>query len=79
MPNLPIVSPSDRDILEPSSNEQARAAYLERQKRGISSVRPPSDMPSLEDMSLGSKSLPKRIQNFCQEWKDKRKYEWESL
>ena len=31
MPTLPIVSPSDRDILEPSSNEQARAAYLERQ------------------------------------------------
>ena len=36
-------------------------------------------MPSLEDMSLGSENLPKRIQNFCQEWKDKRKYEWESL
>ena len=31
MPTLPIVSPSERDILEPSSNEQARAAYLERQ------------------------------------------------
>ena len=30
-------------------------------------------------MLLGSKNLPKRIQNFCQEWKDKRKYEWESL
>ena len=45
----------------------------------MSSVRLPSDMPSLEDMSLGSENLPKRIQNFCQEWKDKRKYEWESL
>ena len=45
----------------------------------MSSVRLPSDMPSLEDMSLGSKNLLKRIQNFCQEWKDKRKYEWESL
>ena len=28
LPTLPIVSPSERDILEPSSNEQARAAYL---------------------------------------------------
>ena len=45
----------------------------------MSSVRLPSDMPSLEDMSLGSKNLPKRIQDFCQEWKDKRKNEWESL
>ena len=36
-------------------------------------------MPSLEDMSLGSENLPKRIQNLCQEWKDKMKYEWESL
>ena len=45
----------------------------------MNSVRLPSDMPSLEDMLLGSKNLPKRIQNFCQEWKDKRKYEWESL
>ena len=31
MPTLPIVSPSERDILEPSSNEQARAACLDRQ------------------------------------------------
>ena len=28
---MPIVPSSERDILEPSSNEQARAAYLERQ------------------------------------------------
>ena len=31
MPTIPIVSPCVRDILEPSSNEQARTAYLERQ------------------------------------------------
>ena len=79
MPTLPIVSPSEKDILEPSSNEQAKAAYLERQMQGMSSVRLPSDMPSLQDMLLGSENLPKRIQNFCQEQKDKRKYEWESL
>ena len=29
MPTIPIVLPHIRDILEPSSNEQARAAYLE--------------------------------------------------
>ena len=45
----------------------------------MSSVRLPSDMPSLQDMLLGSENLPKRMQNFCQEQKDKRKNEWESL
>ena len=29
---MPTVSSSERDILEPSSNEQAKAAYLERQR-----------------------------------------------
>ena len=56
-----------------------RAAYLERQMQGMSSVKLPSDMPSLEDMSHDSENLPKRIQYFCQERKDKRKHEWESL
>ena len=31
MPSIPIVLPHVRDIIEPSTNEQARAAYLERQ------------------------------------------------
>ena len=78
-PTIPIVPPHERYILEPSSSEQARAAYLERQMQGMNSVRPPSDMPSLEDMSRGSENLPRWIQNFGQEQKDKRKYEWESL
>ena len=30
MPTIPAVSPHVGDILEPASNEQARAAYLER-------------------------------------------------
>ena len=39
-----------RDIVEPTSDEQARAEYLERQMRQIGSIsRLPSDMPSLED------------------------------
>ena len=79
VPILPIVPSSERDILEPLSNEQARAAYLERQMQGMNSVKLPLDMPSLEDMSHGSENLPKRIQTFCQEWKEKRKHEWESL
>ena len=47
---LPIVPSSERDILEPLSNEQARSAYLERQMQGMSSVELPLDMPSLEGM-----------------------------
>ena len=68
---LPIVTPSERDILEPSLNEQTKAAYLERQMQGMSSVRLPSDMPSLKDMLLGSKKLAKKNTHFCQEQKDK--------
>ena len=79
MPVLPIIPSSERDILEPLSNEQARSAYLERQMQGMSSVKLPLGMPSLEDMSWGSENLPKKIQTFCQEWKEKRKHEWESL
>ena len=64
MPTIPIVLPHVRDILEPSLNEQARAAYLQRQMQDMSSVRLPSDMPSLEDgVSIGPESLSKRIQN----------------
>ena len=72
--------PSDRrDILEPLSNEQARAAYLTKQIQGMRSVKLPSDMPSLEDMLNSFANLSKRIQTFCQEWKAKKSYEWESL
>ena len=65
MPTIPAVLPHVGDILEPSSNRKARAAYLERQMKDMGSVRLPSDIPSLEDgVSLGPESLPKRIQNF---------------
>ena len=79
MPTISAVSPCVGDILEPSSNEQARAIYLETQMRDMGSVRLPSDIPSLEDgVSLGPESLSKRIQNFCLEKRDKRKHEWET-
>ena len=55
VPTIPTVLPCVRDILEPSSSEQARAAYLERQIQGMGSVRLPSIIPSLEDgISVGS-------------------------
>ena len=79
MPTIPAVLPHVRDILEPSLNEQARATYLERQMQDMGSVRLPSDIPSLKDVLVGPNSLPRRIQHFCQERRDKRKYEWEAL
>ena len=79
MHTIPFALPNVRDILELSLNEQARAAYLEGQMQDMSSVRLPSDMPSLEDgVSIGPEGLSKRIQNYCQEKRDKRKHEWET-
>ena len=49
IPSIPIVSSHIKDILEPSSNQQVRAAYLERQMQNMNSVRIPLNMPSLED------------------------------
>ena len=60
MPVLPIVPSNESDILKPMSSEQARSAYLERQMQGMSSVRLPLDMPSLEDVSCRSANLPKK-------------------
>ena len=79
MPVLPNVSPIERDILEPMSSKQARSAYLERQIQGMSSMRLPLNIPLLEDESCASTNLPNRIQAFCQEQKEKRKYKWESI
>ena len=79
VPVLPNVPPHERDILEPMSSEQARSTYLERQMQGMSSVKLPFDMPTLENVSPKSTYLPQRIQTFCQEWKEKKRHEWESL
>ena len=50
MPAIPGTMPPVRDILEPTSNEQARFNTLERQMRQMGSIsKLPSDMPSLED------------------------------
>ena len=47
--------------------------------QGMSSVKLPLDMPSLENISHESTNLPQRIHTFCQEQKEKRRHEWESL
>ena len=46
MPTVPGRMPPVGDILEPTANEQARANYLERQMRQMSSISGfPSNMP----------------------------------
>ena len=63
MPAIPSSLPPIRDILEPTSNEQARSTYLERQMRQMGGINKlPSDMPSLEDgMVHRPESLQGRI------------------
>ena len=79
MPTIPTVSSQVRDILEPPSNERTRATYLDRQIQGMSSVRLPSSMPSLEDCILvGPESFSRKIQDYCQEKRGNRKHEWET-
>ena len=47
--------------------------------QGMSSVKLPLDMPSLENASCESTDLPQRIHTFRQEQRQKRRHEWESL
>ena len=52
IPMIPGRIPPVGDILEATSSEQARADYLEKQMRQMSSVSGlPSNMPSLEDIT----------------------------
>ena len=61
-----------RDIVQPISSEAARAAYLENQMRDMSGVQLPSQVPTMEEESLISVDLTRRIDTFCKEWKEKR-------
>ena len=45
----------------------------------MSCVRLPLNIPSVEDESHTPTNLSSRIRTFCKEWKEKRKYEWESI
>ena len=72
IPTISATLPHVRDILEPTSNEQARSAYLERQMRQMDSVKLPSGMPSLEDGIVPRpESLQDRIQIFVKREKIK--------
>ena len=73
MPTIPGTLPPVRDILEPTSNEQARSNYLERQMRQMGSItKLPSDMPSLEDgMVQRPESLQERIHSFVKKTKSR--------
>ena len=72
----PIPTPRMHDILEPSANEQARADYLERQMRNMSSVRLPSSIPpSGDDIPLEDESLSRRIWEYCSRIEDHRRCE----
>ena len=68
----------ERDIVQPMSSEKARAAYLENQMRDMNSVQLPSKFPSMEEGSLASTDLTRRINIFCEEQKEKRRQERES-
>ena len=79
MPVLTNVPLPERDMVDPVSSERARTAYLERQIQDMSSVRLPLNIPSLEDESHAPTDLSNRIWAFCEEQKEKRKHEWESI
>ena len=79
IPSIPIVSSHMKDIPEPSSSEQARATYLERQMQNMNSVQIPSSMPSLEDgAQIEPESLSRRIHDYCEERRYNGKHEWET-
>ena len=79
IPSMPIVLSCMRDILEPSSSEQARATYLEKQMQNMNSVRIPSSMPSLQgSTSIEPEGLSRRIHDYCWERRDNRKHDWET-
>ena len=77
--HVPVTrSGTERDIVQPISSEEARAKYLERQMKGMDSVRLPSNIPSIEEESLTSTDLTRRINTFCREQKERRRKERES-
>ena len=60
------------------SSEEARAAYLEKQMKDMSSVRLPLNIPSMEEESHTLTDLTRSINTFCKECKEKRRQEWGS-
>ena len=70
----PIPTPCVHDILEPSANEQARADYLDKQMRNMSSVQMPLSLPpSGDDVPLEDEGLSRRIWDYCSRIEDHRR------
>ena len=63
-----------RDILEPSSDEQARAKYLEEQMRHMKSIR----LSHSNDRSIVSESHSREIQEYCSQEYERHQYEKET-
>ena len=77
--HVPVTRTSmERDIVQPISSEEARARYLEKQMKGMDSVRLPLNIPSMEEEPFTSTDLTRRINAFCKEQKEKRRRERES-
>ena len=66
------------DIVHPISSEETRARYLEKQMKGIESVKLPTNISSLEEELIISMDLTERIDIFCRQQKEKRRRERES-
>ena len=69
--HMPTMEP-ERDIVQPISSEDARAAYLEERMKNIGGVHLPSSVPPKMKESSMSANLTKRIDMFCAE-KEKRR------
>ena len=67
-----------RDIVQPISSEGARANYLEEQMKGVRSMKLPLKSSLMEEESLTSTDLTRKIDLFCREQKEKRKIEREA-
>ena len=68
----------ESDIVQSISSEEARARYLEKQMKGIESMRLPTNISSLQEEPFVSTDLTKRIDAFCKQQKEKRRRERES-
>ena len=77
--SIPVEGTSTgRDIAQPISSEGARAKYLEEQMKGVSGMGLPLKSSSLEEDSLTSMDLTRKIDLFCREQKEKRRLERET-
>ena len=77
--HVPVTRTStEKDIVQPISSEEAMARYLDSQMKDMSSVKLPLKIPSMEEDSLTTTNLTRRIDTFCREQKEKRRKERES-